>query len=192
MVDQKNVFYLHSTVNRTFDINFCSIIIIKLRCKNYISSPTGASQQERDKDHFSVVSSSNKITLDNSLWLLYCMDFRCSGPSPPAWNIIPFFRDAGWETLAPLPLVDSSQRNYCQCSYRWPSQDGFIHHNANMIINQCQVLHVLVLKDLSLSQCSIFTMPKNDSKYWNGIQNLQQRCLKYLNWHTTESDQGDL
>ena len=87
----KNVFYLHSTVNRTFDINFCSIIIIKLRCKNYISSPTGASQQERDKDHFSVVSSSNKITIDNSLWLLYCMDFRCSGPSPPAWNIIPFF-----------------------------------------------------------------------------------------------------
>ena len=67
MVDRKNVFsYLHSAVNGTFDIDFRSIIIIKLRCKNNISSPTGASQQERDKDHFSV-SSSNKITLDNSL-----------------------------------------------------------------------------------------------------------------------------
>ena len=63
---KKRFSYLHSTVNRTFDIDFRSIIIVKLRCKNNISSPAGASQQERDKDHFSV-SSSNKITLDNSL-----------------------------------------------------------------------------------------------------------------------------
>lgn len=166
MVDRKNVFsYLHSTVNGTFDIDFRSIIIIKLRCKNNISSPTGASQQERDKDHFSV-SSSNKITLDNSLSvtiLLYGLSLFGSVSSSMEHH--PLFRDAGWETLAPLPLVDSSQRNYCQCSYRWPSQDGFIHHNANMIINQCQVLHVLLLKDLLLSQCSISTLPKNDSKY---------------------------
>ena len=90
---KKRFSYLHSTVNGTFDIDFCSIIIIKLRRKNNISSPAGASQQERDKDHFSVFLLQIKSTLYNtfSLTIFYCMDFRCSGPSPPAWNIIPFF-----------------------------------------------------------------------------------------------------
>lgn len=94
-LSKKRFSYLHSTVNGTFDIDFRSIIIIKLRCKNNISSPTGASQQERDKDHFSV-SSSNKITLDNSLSvtiLLYGLSLFGSVSSSMEHH--PLFRDAG-------------------------------------------------------------------------------------------------
>ena len=127
---KKRFSYLHSTVNGTFDIDFCSIIIIKFRRKNNISSPAGASQQERDKDHFSVfllqIKSLQYFLSD--YFLLYGLSLFGSVSSSMEHH--PLFRDAGWETLAPLPLVDSSQRNYCQCSYRWPSQDGFIHHNS--------------------------------------------------------------